>query len=218
MTTATIEGKRARKRDALVGAAHALFRAQGFEATTIDQIAAAAGVSRRTYFRYFATKDAVVFPHGAARIARFREALRPRRGETVQAAVRRAAVEVAREFAEHRDELLLQHALIASSPALLAREHELDMAWEDAIVAALEGELPAGDERALRARVLAGAIAGALRAALRAWLDGKGRADLAALGARALDLLGDGFSGWAATQDTSERAPGRPSSPRRTRS
>lgn len=195
--TVTLEGKRARKRDALVAAAHTLFRAQGFEATTIDQIAAAAGVSRRTFFRYFATKDAVVFPHAAARIARFREALRPRRGEDVQAAVRRAVLEVAREFAAHKDELLLQHALVASSPALLAREHELDLAWEDAIVAALEAELE-GPDRALRARVLGGAIAGALRAALRAWLEGKGRDDLAALGERALDLLRESCAAWRA--------------------
>lgn len=187
--TATLEGKRARKRDALVAAAHTLFRAQGFEATTIDQIAAAAGVSRRTFFRYFATKDAVVFPHAADRIARFREALRPRRGESAHAAVRRAVLEVAHDFAANRDELLLQRALIASSPALLAREHEVDMAWEEAIVAAMEAEEPEGDDRVLRARVRAGAVAGALRAALRVWLDGKGRADLAALGAKALDLL-----------------------------
>lgn len=206
--TATLQGKRAKKRDALVTAAHALFRAQGFEATTIDQIAAAAGVSRRTFFRYFATKDAVVFPHAAARIARFREALRPRRGETVQAAVRRAVVDVAREFAAHKDELLLQHALIASSPALLAREHEIDLAWEDAIVGALEGELGA-DDLALRARVLAGAIAGALRAALRAWLEGKGRADLATLGERALDLLGESFGEWTRPAGAPAGAPAR---------
>lgn len=209
MTVTTLEGRRAKKRDALVSAAHALFRAQGFEATTIEHIAAAAGVSRRTFFRYFATKDAAVFPHAEARIARFREALRPRGGEAVQAAVRRAVVEVAREFAAHRDELLLQHALIASSPVLLAREHEIDLAWEDAIVAALEAEQdPAADaaQGPLRARVLAGAIAGALRAALRVWLDGRGRADLATLGAQALDLLGEACAAWRDGGDPPRRS------------
>ncbi|MCO5169874.1 MAG: TetR family transcriptional regulator [Planctomycetes bacterium] len=195
MTTA-LAGRREKKRDALVSAAHALFRAQGFEATTIEQVAAAAGVSRRTFFRYFATKDAVVFPHAEARIAGFRAALRPRAGEAVEAAVRRAVLEVAREFAAHRDELLLQHALIASSPHLLAREHELDLAWEDAIVGALE----ARGEPGLRARVLGGAVAGALRAALRVWLAGKGKADLAALGQEALDLLAETCGAWGTTR------------------
>src|SRR4051812_18926129 len=37
-----------------------LFSEHGFEATTVDRIAAAAGMSRRTFFRYFASKDHLV--------------------------------------------------------------------------------------------------------------------------------------------------------------
>src|SRR4029077_8820150 len=47
-------------REEVMRQAWLLFSAQGFEATTVDQIAAAAGMSRRTFFRYFAGKDELV--------------------------------------------------------------------------------------------------------------------------------------------------------------
>lgn len=49
-------------RERLVTAAFRLFAQQGYDATTVDQIAAAAEVGRTTFFRHFAGKEAVVFP------------------------------------------------------------------------------------------------------------------------------------------------------------
>lgn len=59
------ERQRATTRDALATAALELFEERGFAATTIDDIAERADVARRTFFRYFATKEAVLFPDPA---------------------------------------------------------------------------------------------------------------------------------------------------------
>ena len=55
------ERNRQRTHDALHSAAMRLFAERGYEATSVDDIAAAAGVSVRTFFRYFGTKEDVLF-------------------------------------------------------------------------------------------------------------------------------------------------------------
>src|ERR1700736_1969940 len=55
------QGKRQQTRDRLTRVAMALFRDRGFEATTLDDIASAADISRRSFFHYFASKEDVVF-------------------------------------------------------------------------------------------------------------------------------------------------------------
>jgi AcrR family transcriptional regulator len=63
------ELKRQRTRQALIGAAMRLFAQNGYQQTTVAEIAAAAHVSTKTFFNYFASKDEVLFPHLAGRIA-----------------------------------------------------------------------------------------------------------------------------------------------------
>ncbi|TDC03675.1 TetR/AcrR family transcriptional regulator [Nonomuraea longispora] len=62
------ERKKRRTREALIAAAVELFQRQGYEATTVAQIAAAADVSTRTFFLHFPTKEDVVLAGGGARV------------------------------------------------------------------------------------------------------------------------------------------------------
>jgi AcrR family transcriptional regulator len=62
------ERKRQQTRRELIGAAMRLFEERGYEQTTVAEIAAAAGVSTKTFFNYFASKDEVLFPHLSRRI------------------------------------------------------------------------------------------------------------------------------------------------------
>jgi len=80
-------------RVALAGAAEALFLAHGFEQTTVEQIARAAGVSRRTFFRYFESKEDVLAEHAERLGERLYAALAARPpGEPPLLAIRNALV------------------------------------------------------------------------------------------------------------------------------
>jgi len=62
------ERKRQQTRQELIGAAMRLFEENGYERTTVAEITSAAGVSAKTFFNYFASKDEVLFPHLSRRI------------------------------------------------------------------------------------------------------------------------------------------------------
>lgn len=179
------EQKKENTRQALVEAAWTLFRKKGYDATTIEEVAEAAGISKRTFFRYFPTKEAIVFHRSAERIAMLR-ALLARHGRGMEA-VRGACLEMARHFAESREEVLEQYRLIESTPTLAMTEGEIDRKWIAAIAAALVVHTSAAAER--RARILAGAIFGAMRATLAEWVTQGGRGDLVRLGTEALSLF-----------------------------
>src|SRR4051812_25013928 len=79
---ATTEGLRERKkratRDTIAAAAMELFKQRGFDAVTVADVAAAAEVSEKTVFNYFATKEELVFHRGAARREALIDAVRGR--------------------------------------------------------------------------------------------------------------------------------------------
>ncbi|MEO8000457.1 MAG: TetR family transcriptional regulator, partial [Arenimonas sp.] len=65
------ERKKDATRRALIKSANRLFQVAGFEATTIDEVCQDAGISRRTFFRYFPDKETLAFPHRDERLQRF---------------------------------------------------------------------------------------------------------------------------------------------------
>ncbi len=67
-----------RTRQAMIEAAFGLFREHGFSATTVEQIAERADVAPRTFFRYFPTKESVLFHDSEAKVQRIREQMTSR--------------------------------------------------------------------------------------------------------------------------------------------
>jgi AcrR family transcriptional regulator len=129
LTDAQVAGLRERKKQrtrwALVDAALDLFLAQGYEATTIDEIVAAVDVSQRTYFRYFAGKEDVALTFLVEYDDLFLTALAERPpGEPVLPAMR-AALDVSLDAIlasdeEHAARFRKLHGLIDGTPALVA--------------------------------------------------------------------------------------------------
>lgn len=176
------ERKKTRTREALATAMLRLSSAHGFENVTIDQVAAEADVSCRTFFRYFPTKEAAMFPEYASRLEQFRTSLRiAPPAEPALATLERAFLSMAKVYMEERDAIVEQQRVVEGSPTLIAFERTLDRDWESSVAALLQSD---EHERrdATHARVLAGAMMGAVRATLRAWFEGAGRSDLVALG------------------------------------
>jgi AcrR family transcriptional regulator len=152
---------RERARDEIAGVAVRLFDHRGFDAVSVDEIADAAGVSRRTLFRYFKSKEDLVFHGHDQAVARLRELLASEdsRGEMEHLAG------VLRElFAGPRDAHSRAVArLVAAVPALQARSSHLARDFERVVADHLRSR---GHDQT-KAEILAGACIGALAAARR---------------------------------------------------
>jgi mycofactocin system transcriptional regulator len=111
-----------------------LFTQQGFEHTTIDQIAAAAGVSRRTFFRYFRSKAEALWGQFDTEVDTIRAMLANTSDRlSVMTAVRHAVVAANRYRSEDLPELRTRMALISVEPELAATAAVHYEAWERAV-------------------------------------------------------------------------------------
>lgn len=188
-------GLRARKklkvRRDLVTAALRLFDERGSDATTIDDIVDAADVSRRTFFRYFRSKDDVYLVDPERTLAIIRAELRARHpGEPILDAIRRTLAAIARDYAADAELARLQYVVGLKEPRLAAHGYVYQVRWEDALtdaVAADTGENPATGGRS---RVVAHVTVGAVRSALSAWLAGDGTADPVGIMMDTFDMVG----------------------------
>ena len=124
------ERKKRETRDALIEAALDLFTRQGVDRTTIEQIADRADVSERTFYRYFATKEDVLFADGLERQEQFAAALAARpANEPLLDGLRVAAQDLAASMIAHADHSIRRQQVIETSDALQARYLRLTEEW-----------------------------------------------------------------------------------------
>lgn len=168
-------------RDALVAAAFQLFLERGYEQTTVDDIVALAGVGRRSFFRYFPSKEDVVFPDHERCLANMTTFLAA--SGDAHEPVRRicdAARLVLRMYAENPAFSVQRYRLTKQVPGL--RTYELSVVWryERALAAYLRGRFDGRRDGTLRADVIAAAVVAAHNNALRSWLRSDGQDDAGA--------------------------------------
>lgn len=134
----------AASRAAVVAAALELFAAQGFDQTSVEQIAQAAGVSRSTFFRQFGGKDDVVFTDHEELLDRLREFLAQPHEDPWQA-VCEASVFVYGHFAADPELARRRYAVVRMVPALREREIVTVFRYERLFDEYLRASLPGLD-------------------------------------------------------------------------
>lgn len=193
------ERKKQRTRDALLHAALELFTTRGYERTTVDGIVEAVKVSQRTFFRYFASKEDVVFATQDLVEARFLAELRQRPAQEPPLEAMRQAVFSAWDALERSDpseatvELHVRtFRMIESQPTLLATHMRRCIAMEEEVAAVIAGREDLDLDADPRPRVAVAAFSGTMRVTGQLWgRSGDGTlASLRALAERHLDLLG----------------------------
>ena len=151
------ERKRVRTRRAIADAALELFDRQGFHATTIPQIAAAADVSPRTVSGYFPAKEDLAFPDADERIAALEQRLRTRPpGETAADALRAWLPEMVAGDAHRAEEHRCRRAVIDADEELCAYEHRFLARAQAALTEAFAADLGVAPD-ALEPRMAAAA-------------------------------------------------------------
>jgi AcrR family transcriptional regulator len=164
-----IKRKQQLVQDAIWNAAIDLFAVKGFDAATVDEIAAAAGISQRTFFRYFASKSDLM----GQGILAYGEAIRgaihasPKSSQSFEV-LRRAVLEVAAMVASSprtHDVIAIVVKCPAAREAQLSRMDQL----RQSVALAYSSRMKKGREDELTARLLAGLTLTILDETVRLW-------------------------------------------------
>ncbi|MGW4471843.1 TetR family transcriptional regulator [Nonomuraea sp. NPDC004354] len=176
--------------DELTQAALNLLTRKGFDAVTIDEIVAAAGVSRRTFFRYFASKEDVVVQFLAEMGAGMRAELAARPAEEPPSAALRHTVWVSvNACAGHADRALRVVQLILRTPTLLARFLERQTQWREELTGELARRLELDPATDMYPQLAAGMALNAFDTVLQRWSDSDGSEDHTLLIDRAFAVI-----------------------------
>jgi AcrR family transcriptional regulator len=179
--------KKSATRDRIRASALRLFREQGYDATTVEQIATAAGVSHMTFFRYFPTKDDVALSDSYDPLIASLIAQTPAAWPLVKR-VRTVLVQGLRQvYSTDRDAFLAQNRLIVSTPALRDRLWADQIATQQLILQALSASQD--HPPSFQDRVTVAACLAAASTAILTWVENDGTADLPGLMEQAFDTL-----------------------------
>ena len=187
------ERKKVRTRAAIQREAMRLFLRQGYQETTIEQIAEAADISPSTFFNYFPNKEDVVITDDYDPLLLAAFANRPQNEGPLEA-LRQIMGELVEVLDRDRDLILARSRLILSEPELRARSWS-EMEKNEDVVRGMLAARSGRDPDDFELRVLAGALVGGLWSAMLDWVRKNGEESLAAYVQRALDVVEKGIAG-----------------------
>ncbi|MBW1596041.1 TetR family transcriptional regulator [Streptomyces sp. JJ38] len=212
-TRSSASSQRLKMRRELAAAAMELFATKGYAETTVDEIAAAAGVARRTFFRHFRSKEEAIFPDHDDTLERARavlDAAPPH--ENPLDTVCRGIKEVMRMYAASPAGSVERYKLTREVPALREREIASVARYERLFTRYLLGHFDEaahhdGDDDPLLAEVAASAVVTAHNHVLRRWLRSGAQGDVEAQLDRAFAIVRETFgTGFGASRATGQPA------------
>lgn len=187
------EQNKSRTRERLVGVAVSLFEERGFHEVTVEEIADAALASPRTFYRYFGSKEGVLYDDDDDSLATLRHAITTHDAERPPVeAVQAAVLALARRSAGRQDMTRRRLRLIEATASVGAfqRTH-LQPRWEQALADAIAERLGVDVDTDVRPRLLAGVGIVVMTSMTQSFSAGPGPVDLEALVlARFADLRG----------------------------
>jgi AcrR family transcriptional regulator len=162
--------RRLRTRRALVDSALRLFAERGFDATRVEDITEAAGVSPRTFFHYFASKEAVLYgDHPLTLEELARSFARRPPDEPVVVSIREVMIELNRRSSAERDIHRIRYQLALQTPGLAAARLQQQQEWADLVASWVARRLGLDREVDMRPALIANVCIAAARTAFVHW-------------------------------------------------
>lgn len=188
------ERKKRDRRRSIEAVALSRFEKNGFDSTTIDEIAAAADIAPRTFFSYFPTKEDVVLADYADRLERTTDELGRRpKAEAPWLALRQSFAVVAADYEAERGAMIRRFAIMAANPSVQARSLQLQAGWEDTVAAVLTQRTGAAVDD-ITPRLMSSAALACMRSSIRHWMLTGHQRSLPGLVEASFDRLAAGLS------------------------
>lgn len=192
-----IERRHQETRTAIADAAVALFIERGFVETTMDDVALAAGVSRRTAYRHFPSKDDLVFEQPRRWLVHFNAQVAGRRpDETPRQLCRRGLLAVAQLIQANAESVLSSYSVLLATPSLRGRNGQIEDAWFERYLELLTPTRPIGPARPMQIATVAGALVGTTTMLVAMWAAAQPDADMIAMTSAVLDQLDSIWPDW----------------------
>lgn len=170
MTDDLTARRAARTRQEIRSTAVDLFVTRGYAETTMEDVAEAVGVSRRTLYRYFATKEDIVFDHPRRWLGWLEDVLATRGPEeSSRELLRRGLVAVAAGIEQEPEPVLASFSILGAAPELAARHGASDAEWVQRYVQELAPDVRGAPDAMFALLVLAMAVVAGQNAVMVQW-------------------------------------------------
>jgi AcrR family transcriptional regulator len=189
------ERKKQLTRDQLVEAAFTLFDERGYDNVAAAEIAAVAGVSERTFFRYFPAKEDVVFPDAEERLGHMKEVVAnlPQDVSLIEG-LRQALTVISLEYEESREIQMMRARLVMATPSLQTFIFHREQEWVELFASAIAERLGLDHDQDMRPELTAAVVVAVFRVVMTRWIRSDGDGDIGSSLDEALAFVGTGLA------------------------